>query len=179
MVLLMGAALDPDPASFFRAHYADVHRFVAASTGASEADVEDIVQDALLRAWRDRAGFRGESSALTWILSIARTRALDFRRRDLQRRRHAEVLQAITRLETALVPADLLEDAELKTRVHDAINALPADYADLLLRRYQEGRSVRAIADDLDESEDAVESRLRRARAAFRDRLNDGASRHE
>lgn len=45
-------------------------------------DAEDIAQEAYIRAWRKRGGFRGESSKLTWLMAIARRASLDFLRRN-------------------------------------------------------------------------------------------------
>ena len=73
---------------------------------------------------------------------------------------------------------DLLESAELGTRVREALQGLPREYSELLVLRYLEEKPVKAIAERSSESEDAVESRLRRAREAFRKLLSEGA-RHE
>lgn len=159
-----------DPSAFFDEAYPAVFRFVASLTGAPAADVDDLVQEALLEAWRGRASFRGESSLLTWVLGIARRRALA-RRRSTSRAN--EVLRALRELDAGPLPADLLREEELIARVRGALDAIEAAYAEVLILRYLEGRSVRAIAGALGESEKAVESRLHRAREALRDRLTE------
>lgn len=159
-----------DPSAFFDEAYPAVFRFLASLTGAPAADVDDLVQESLLEAWRGRASFRGDASLLTWVLGIARRRALA-RRRSTSRAR--DVLRALRELDAAPVPADLLREEELIARVRGALDALEAGYADVLNLRYLEGRSVRGIAEALGESEKAVESRLHRAREALRERLNE------
>lgn len=57
----------------------DVRRFCR-WFGAHENDLDDIVQDIYLRVFRGVAGFRGESSAMSWILTIARRAMLDHAR---------------------------------------------------------------------------------------------------
>jgi RNA polymerase sigma-70 factor (ECF subfamily) len=158
-----------DPSAFFDEAYPAVFRFVASLTGAPAADVDDLVQEALLEAWRGRASFRGESSFLTWVLGIARRRALARRRSTA---RAEDVLRALRNLD-APIPADLLREEELIARVRGALEAIEAGYAETLALRYLEGRSVRAIAEALGESEKAVESRLHRAREALRERLKE------
>src|SRR5688572_31642092 len=96
-----------DPSEFFDEVYPRLFRFVASLTGAPAADVDDLVQESLLEAWRGRASFRGEASLLTWILGIARRRAL-LRRRSTARR--DDVLRALRELDTAAVSDDLLRD---------------------------------------------------------------------
>jgi RNA polymerase sigma-70 factor (ECF subfamily) len=164
---------DLDPASFFDEHYPEVFRFVASATGASAADVEDLVQETLLQAWRGRAQFRGEASLLTWVLGIARNLAR-LRLRTLETRgAHDRALRALADLETKAIPPDLLEDAELRRRVRRALDDLDPSQAEALLRRYADGWSVRRIAEESGESEKAVESRLHRAREALREKLKE------
>jgi len=89
--------LDLDPGSFFDEFHPRVFRFVAGATGAPEADVDDLVQETLLHAWKNRAQFRGEASPLTWVLSIARNR-IRMRNRSLGKRAEAEAaLRAVER----------------------------------------------------------------------------------
>jgi RNA polymerase sigma-70 factor, ECF subfamily len=159
-----------DPSAFFDEAYPRVFRFIASLTGAPAGDVDDLVQESLLEAWRGRASFRGDASLLTWILGIARRRALG-RRRSTARR--DELLRALRELETAPVPADLLRDEELVRRVRTALDEIEAGYAEVLVLRYLEAKPVREIAAGLGESEKAVESRLHRAREALRDRLKE------
>ena len=165
--------LDLDPSAFFDEFHPRVFRFIASATGASEADVDDLVQETLLHAWRNRAQYRGDASLLTWVLSIARNR-IRMRNRSLGKK--TEVEAAIRAMERAEIPEDLLRSEELAAAVRRALDALDPEVAALLLRRYFEGRGVRQIAEALGESEKAVESRLHRARAALREKLTEGGS---
>jgi len=170
---------DADPGAFFRAHYPELYRFVSSSTGFPPADVDDVVQETLVQAWRDRSRFEHDASALTWLRSIARNRARDLLRRRRVRRDADRVLRSLGRLETEDLSPDLLDSEELGARVRDALHGLPKEYAGLLVLRYLEDQTVKAIAAKLSETEDAVESRLRRAREAFRKRLCEGAGHDE
>jgi RNA polymerase sigma-70 factor (ECF subfamily) len=160
-----------DPATFFREFYSRVHRFISVSTGAGPSDIEDLTQETLLQAWKDRKRFRGEASPLTWVLVIARNRTGDFGRRELRRRASDEVALALARMDAEDVPEELLENQELGARIRRALSEISQEHARLLLRRYVDGLAVRAIAEEKGESESAVESRLRRACEAFRRRL--------
>lgn len=68
-----------------RASQADVWRLAAHLVGVNEAD--DVTQDTFVRAWRALPAFRGDSSARTWILSIARRACADSIRGSVRRRR--------------------------------------------------------------------------------------------
>ncbi len=48
-------------------------------------DSEDLVQETLLKAWRNRAGFEGHSSLRAWLYKIATNTTLDFLRRHERR----------------------------------------------------------------------------------------------
>jgi len=158
--------LDTDPLPFFEEFYPPVFRFIA-STGAPAADVDDLVQETLLHAWRNRRQFRSESSPTTWVLSIAKNR-VKMRLRALGTR------PSFTGIDREELPAEVVRSPEAAAAVRRALRAIDPAYSDLLVRRYLEGRSVRDIAAALGESEKAVESRLHRAREALREKLAEG-----
>src|SRR6185503_8241137 len=114
---------------------------------------------------------RGDASPLTWVLSIARNR---IRMRNRALGKTSELEAALRAVEREEIPEDVLRSAELAGAVRRALDGLDAAHADVLLRRYFDGRSVRQIAEALGESEKAVESRLHRAREALRERLRQG-----
>ena len=98
----MNMRVAADPAEFFDEHYEEVRRFLGAATGARASDVEDLVQETLLHAWRNRAQFRGDASPLTWIMSIARNRGRLYVR-SRQRAGSAEkALRALGRFDDAI-----------------------------------------------------------------------------
>ena len=173
----MNMRVAADPAAFFDEHYEEVRRFLGAATGARASDVEDLVQETLLHAWRNRAQFRGEASPLTWIMSIARNRGRLYVR-SRQRAGSAEkALRALAAVETELIPEDLLEVAEVIGKVRGALLDIGTQHAQVLTQRYYEGLSVREMAGLSGESEKAIESRLHRAREAMRERMRKGAGR--
>lgn len=61
--------------AFVRGTQADVWRYVAYIAGRDHGD--DLTQETYLRAMRSLPGFRGETAARTWLLSIARRTAMD------------------------------------------------------------------------------------------------------
>lgn len=162
---------EQDSAHFFREFYPRVHAFVRDATGAPHADVEDLVQETLLQAWRDRSTFRDASGRLSWILAIAKNRIRDLGRKRRSARTAIEILSALARIETEEIPENLLLGLETGQRVRGALKSLPPGYAETLVRHYVEGASVRDIAGQSGETDKAVESRLFRARQEFRQRL--------
>ena len=79
---LVAAAREGDRAAFeelVSLHYRAVFRTAMAALQRRE-DAEDVTQDAFVLAWRKVAGFRGDSSFKTWLLTIVWRQALDNRR---------------------------------------------------------------------------------------------------
>jgi RNA polymerase sigma-70 factor (ECF subfamily) len=74
--------------AFVRRSQADVWRFCAHLGGREHAD--DLTQSTYLRAWTALARFRGDSSARTWLLAIARRVCADHVRTATRRRRLVE-----------------------------------------------------------------------------------------
>jgi RNA polymerase sigma-70 factor (ECF subfamily) len=151
--------------------YPVLFRYVSRTTGACQADVEDIVGETLLHAWRDRLDFRGDASSPTWVISIARNRVGEYRRREGLRRNSHLVMQAIERIEAEPAAEHLLQESEMKRKVRQALEDISAAYSQVLIQVYLEDRTVRDVAAMLGESEEATGSRLRRAREAFKDSL--------
>jgi RNA polymerase sigma-70 factor (ECF subfamily) len=166
------------PAEFYRHFYSQIYRFVFIQTGAPHDDVEDIVQDALLAAWRAREGYEGESELETWITAIVKHKIADHWRirARLDRRNQNAVREALKRAETLQIPDELLDTVEMREFVDAALSKLDPQYARVLALRYLQDLPVRAIARQLDESEAAIESRLSRARDAFRGLIRGGSS---
>ncbi|HVE43201.1 MAG TPA: RNA polymerase sigma factor [Planctomycetota bacterium] len=157
-----------DLEAFFQEFYPKIHRVVSIASGASTEEVDDLVQEALLEAWRERDSFRSESSIDTWILSIARNRVRRRYRKEGRRKEIREMLSALASLESLEIPEQLLQARETGRHVRAALDRLDPAHAQVLILKYVDERSVAWIAATLGESEKAIESRLVRAREDLR-----------
>jgi RNA polymerase sigma-70 factor (ECF subfamily) len=88
-VLLSRAAAGEERAvrALYRSHAAKLHRQAARILGATDPDVEDVVQQAFLAALDGAAKFDGRSSVQTWLFGIVTRRALDAARARYRRQR--------------------------------------------------------------------------------------------
>ena len=77
-----------DPSRWVERHGDYLYRFAAAAVRHREA-AEDLVQEALLAAWRARDGFAGDSSERTWLTAILKRKVADWLRRRVVERAHA------------------------------------------------------------------------------------------
>ncbi len=130
----------------------------------NDHDAEDVVQDAMLRAYRHFEGLRGE--ARPWLLAIVRNACFSW----MQRNRPAELATGPDgeAAEAAIAPADgpeALLARELDRRMlNEAIAALPLQFREVLILRELEDLSYREIARIANVPIGTVMSRLARAR---------------
>jgi RNA polymerase sigma-70 factor (ECF subfamily) len=140
--------------------------------GGAEAD--DIVQDAMLRAFRSFDGFRGEA-VRPWLLAIVRNchrSALE------QRKRHAATPLGETDDTEIAAEGPTPEASAIQTgdgrRLDNAIAALPDEFREVVILRELEEMSYRDIAATTGTPIGTVMSRLARGRALLREKLIGG-----
>ncbi len=138
-------------------------------------EAEDVVQEALLRAWRGIGQFHGRSMFFTWLYRIAvneANRALEKRSRrgrSVDVDDESVVLPAPAHQE----PARQAEQHELHAALDRAIGDLAAPYRTALVLRDIEGLSTREAAEIVGVGEAAFKSRLHQARLTVRAALGD------
>ena len=137
-------------------------------------EIEDVVQESFLKAFRRLDSFHHQSSFYTWIYRIATNTILDFlKRRGRSPIQTVEDPELLARPEPTdgFAPGVNLEREEVREVTHKVLAELPDIFRTVLIMREFEERSYQEIADVLGISIGTVESRLFRARARFRDRL--------
>lgn len=132
-------------------------------------DRDELVQDTILSILDSLPRYRGEAAFFTWVLSIAHHELVDYYRRKKIKTLLFSKLPFLERIvDKALGPQLRLEEIELKQKIAHTLENLGEGYAAVLRLRYIEGHSVAEIASRLGLSYKACESRLSRARLAFR-----------
>ncbi|MDF2724343.1 MAG: polymerase sigma-70 factor [Paenibacillus sp.] len=123
---------------------------------------DDITQDVFLKVYRRLTSFRGESSVKTWLLTITRNTALDYKRSAFWRK--VTLFDRITTTGSS-------QSAEHEALEHLAINniwsqvlQLPPKYREVLILFAHHQLSMKEIAEVLDISVGTVKSRLHHAR---------------
>jgi len=156
-------------------------RYTRRMCRGGHAEAEDVVQDTLLTATRQLMAFRGESSFSSWLYAIARNSCNRRHRRALDKR---GVMVAIDDAHDAgggakgglYVNEDPGPESELSRRetariLDDALATLDETAREVLVLRDVEGLTAPEVAHVLGVSQEAVKSRLHRARAALRNAL--------
>lgn len=139
-------------------------------------EAADLTQETFVAAFRSWDTFRGESTAYTWLYRIA-VNLCKNKFRERQRRRDYEAQWVDDGMSFDLprrdgsAPEDLLQRKELKQAIERAISRLPDDYRIVAVLRDLQGLSYSEVAAAADLSVDVVRTRLARARAMIRKKL--------
>ncbi len=138
-------------------------------------DVEDVVEEVFWQAWRQADRYETtRGSVQTWLLTIARSRALD-RVRSLNRLREdpieGEDGEFVSQLASAGDPAMDAESRERRAIVIAALETLPAEQRQVLEMGYFGGYSQSEIAERTGQPLGTIKTRMRLAMQKLRDRL--------
>jgi RNA polymerase sigma-70 factor (ECF subfamily) len=128
----------------------------------NKALAEDVVQEALLRAWKSRNSLLHESAAKAWLRTIIRNEyARTFERKRL-------VMVDVDWLIATEEPALAADDEQDLDDIREALRGLPEHYRRPLEMQVRMGYSIVEIASQLNLSSAAVLTRLFRARNQLR-----------
>jgi RNA polymerase sigma-70 factor (ECF subfamily) len=139
------------------------------------AEVEDVTQEAFIKAYRALPSFRGESAFYTWLYRIGINTAKNYlvalgRRAPTTTgfdNEEAEGFEDAEQLRDASTPESELEGKEIAATVNRAMDALPADLRTAITLREIEGLSYEEIASVMNCPVGTVRSRIFRARDAI------------
>ena len=138
---------------------------------------EDIVQETFLAALKSAKSFKGRSSAYTWLCSIAYHKVADhYRRQSRERKRmvsgvDVDTIDVSDNPGRQPQPDSLIESAETRQVVNEALAKLPWDYRQVLILKYVEELSVQEISQIMDRSPKSIEGLLTRSRKALQTQL--------
>ena len=162
----MPPAREDDFERTVRAWGADLYRF-AYSLCRDRFGAEDVVQEALSRAWKSWEGLREPAAMKAWLFTIVRNEYA----RTFARKRPEIVDTDVYELDVPDLGARVGSDADAM------LAALPVAYREPLVLQVLGGFSCKEIAGMLDTTEGAVMTRLCRARQALRSHMLEGEKR--
>jgi RNA polymerase sigma-70 factor (ECF subfamily) len=129
-------------------------------------EAEDVVQDALVKAWKTRWRVRDPEKFPAWLATIARHRA-----HDIFRKRRTVPLEGHAPSCPASSAGDAADTSDVDRQLHSALAALPEIHRAALTLRYFEEMDYRSIENTLGLSNGALRGILGRALAAMRKQL--------
>lgn len=138
-------------------------------------DVEDVAQEAFIKAYRALPQFRGDSAFYTWLYRIAINTARNWQvaaaRRpstpNVTETEDGETFSQIDNLTDISTPESLAASKQIVETVNEAINALPEELRTAIVLREIEGMSYEDIAQTMGCPIGTVRSRIFRAREAI------------
>ena len=137
-------------------------------------EVEDVAQEAFIKAYRALPRFRGDSAFYTWLYRIAVNTAKNYL--AAQRRRPTDIELDMqdpdqyglhAKLKETDTPEAVALSHELQETLEQAIDALPDDLRTAIILRELDGMSYEEIAETMDCPVGTVRSRIFRARDAI------------
>jgi RNA polymerase sigma-70 factor, ECF subfamily len=145
---------------------------VARSVVRDDAEAEDVLQDTWVKAYEHLDQFEGRSSFATWVTRIAFYEALARSRKSKRwtpvEDESGEILAAVERESQVETPEAEAMRGELGEILESAVDALPEGYRAVFVLRAVEQLSTVDTAESLGLTEEAVKTRLHRARALLR-----------
>lgn len=156
--------------ALYDAHVDRVYRLAFRLAGDAEL-ARDFTQETFIRAFERIATFRGESRLSTWLHAITTTVALNGLRKVKRFRTRETGIEAAD----GIAGGTRVAEPDLKSRLRDAIDALPPKYRTVVVMHDMEGYTHEEIAAALDVEVGTSKAQLSRARAKLRESLADFA----
>lgn len=166
---LVARARDGDEAAFealIRMHQDRMYAIALRMTGHVQ-DAQDVVQDALVKAWQGLPGFRAEAQFATWLIRIVINGCHNLRRS------RPPIPQLPRERQDDSAVESIVEARQRQDLVTAAIAELPFDQRAALVLHTFDGNSQAEVARLLGSTETAVKVRIHRARRTLLARLGD------
>src|SRR5471032_2035057 len=145
----------------FARHHVRVYRFVLRLV-RKEATAEDLISEVFLDVWRQAGKFEGRSAVSTWMLSIARFKALSTLRRKPEQELDEETAERIE--DQADDPETALAKKDKGAVLRQCLTALSNEHREIVDLVYYHEKSVEEVAGIVGIPENTVKTRLFYAR---------------
>jgi RNA polymerase sigma-70 factor (ECF subfamily) len=133
----------------------------------NETVAEDLLSDVFLDVWRQAASFQGRASVSTWLLAIARYKALSARRARVDAELDARLASTIA--DPADDPEAVLQKKNRSEVLRDSLASLSPEHSEVIDLVYYHGKSVKEVADIIGVGEATVKTRMFYARRKLAD----------
>src|SRR5213079_3578820 len=152
----------------FARYHVRVFRFVVRLV-RDETNAEDVISEVFLDVWRQAGRFEGRSTVSTWLLAIARFKAISALRRRRDEGLDEETAAAIEDLSDN--PATALEKKDKSAMLRKCLAGLSAEHREIVDLVYYHEKSVEEAAEIVGIPENTVKTRLFYARTKLAELL--------
>ena len=154
----------------YERHAPRVFRFVFRMV-RDEGRAEEVTNDAMVEVWKTAGRFAGRSAPSTWILGIARFRALNSLRGKSLPTRELSAAREVKSMDPR--PDEVRETRARNQRLRDAMEKLSPKHREVLELTFFEGCSYREISKIVECPENTVKTRMLHAKKQLRPLLID------
>jgi len=152
---------DQAMADLFVRHRTRILRFITRMTG-NAAIAEELTTDVFIDVWCKAGSFRGHSTVLTWLLTIARNKTVSAMRRRSELSLELEYAKFVA--DTADTPETSAHKAVLASRIRAYIARLSREHQEVIDLLYYHQRSIAEVSAIVGIPENTVKSRAFHAR---------------
>jgi RNA polymerase sigma-70 factor (ECF subfamily) len=149
-------------------HHVRVYRFVLRLV-RNESMAEDLISEVFLDVWRQAGKFEGRAAVSTWLLAIARFKALSELRRKPEEELSEEAAEAIE--DTADTPEVALEKKDKSELLRKCLTELSPEHREIIDLVYYHEKSVEEVAEIVGIPEATVKTRMFYARKKLAEML--------
>jgi RNA polymerase sigma-70 factor, ECF subfamily len=147
--------------TLFGRHRVPLYRWLLRLVG-DEALAEDLLSELFLDVWRQAASFEARSSVSTWLLAIARYKALSARRRRTDAELDDELASKLA--DPADDPERVLQKKDRAEVLSRSLTRLSPEHGEVIDLVYYHGKSVKEVAEIIGIAEATVKTRMFYAR---------------
>ncbi|HEX3708254.1 MAG TPA: sigma-70 family RNA polymerase sigma factor [Pseudolabrys sp.] len=154
----------------FARHHVRVYRFVLRLV-RNEATAEDLISEVFLDIWRQAGKFEGRSAVSTWMLSIARFKALSALRRRPEEELDEQTAERIE--DQADDPETALAKKDKASVLRKCLSGLSAEHREIVDLVYYHEKSVEEVAEIVGIPQATVKTRMFYARKKLSELLKE------
>jgi len=147
--------------TLYNRHRVRVFRF-ALRLVSDAGYAEDIVSEAFIEVWRQADRFEGRSSVSTWIMSIARFKALSVLRRRQEIEFDEKLAEAVT--DQSFTPENAVLEMDRRAQIRACLTQLSPDHREIIDLVYYHDKTIEEVAEIIRVPKNTVKTRMFYAR---------------
>ena len=147
--------------TLYNRHRVRVFRFAVRLVGDA-AYAEDVVSEAFFEVWRQAGRFEGRSSVSTWIMSIARFKALSVRRRRQEIELDEKVAETVA--DQSFTPEQAILEMDRSAQLRACLKLLSPDHREIVDLVYYHDKTIEEISEIIGVPKNTVKTRMFYAR---------------
>ena len=143
--------------TLYNRHNARVFRFACRLVGDASS-AEDVVSEAFIEVWRQADRFEGRSTVSTWIMSIARFKALSVRRRRQEVELDEKMAETVA--DQSSTPEEAVLAMDRSAQLRACLTQLSPEHREIIDLVYYHDKTIEEAADIIGAPKNTVKTRM-------------------